>query len=128
MKIKKAAAVYAILVGLPLLISCIAIMATGLASELSISLSTIPLTSLLAFCTQLLAAIALLVSGVAAIRRAAWADKAFLAGIGALCCSIILIFSSATTTANVFGLLTCVVVLVTGLIITLPILTEFTKR
>jgi hypothetical protein len=124
MKIKKVTAFYALLVGIAMLLVCLGLWLSGLGE----SVKNIPISFSMAFTLDLFTAAAFLTAGIAVLARAAWAEKVFLAGMGAFCCNIILSFSSSARIGNTLVLLLCVVILVVGLILTLPILSRISNQ
>jgi hypothetical protein len=89
MKFRRITAIYSLIVGLGMTAVCVMLLISGQDAQLQNELQTIPFSISLAIASDLITAVALLVAGVAVLRRAGWAYKPFLLGMGALFYSVI---------------------------------------
>ena len=118
MKFRKITAIYSLIVGLGMTAVWVMLLISGKDAQLQNELQTIPFSISLAIASDLITAAALLVAGVAVLRRAGWAYKPFLLGMGALFYSVINAIGLYGQRGDVAFLAMFDVILVFGLVLT----------
>jgi hypothetical protein len=118
MKFRKITAIYSIVVGLGMAAVWLMLLISGRDAQLQNELQTIPFSITLAIISDLVTAAALLVAGVAVLRRAGWAYKPFLLGMGALFYSVINAIGLYGQRGDVAFLAMFDIILVFGLVLT----------